>query len=450
MSMCFGEFAVAHLSSLVRPRRSALAFTGSDAVFKLRCSNGIQVKSYSPMLPTGKLVGDGIVDSAELEMSSLDSSTTVAVLLEHKIGGIVNTLDTGKKDSPMVFFQAAVLYTTLTGKRRVRVTTIGLPTTQVASDVFRSADLGTVATLMSRQAVSDVIPSEDGLKSARFNVFDQCVTILANYRMNTNARSSSSGQLILPESLQLLPLFCLSLRKSRMFRHSLQSNTPSVKPSPTADERAYHLFYASMVTPNIALQCIHPNVFQISDMRVRDGEWITPSVLQVNKFIDENVTAASMQAVCQIPKSTNPSMTCLDENGMYILDDRFALYLFVGKDVQEEKWRDLISVELNHVRNAATYNKMPVGYLTLASTEAAQKIRNILVQLRTMNAPNPSLSLTSRPTHAPLILVFVGRGSVFEAEMDSLLIDDPDSHEKSYVDFLCTVHRAIRDKNASE
>ena len=438
------------LMMLICPRRSALAFVGSDAVFKLRCSNGIQVKSYSPTLPAGTLVGDGIVDSAELEMYSVDSSTTVAVLLEHKIGGIVNTLDSGKKDSPMVFFQSAVLYTTLTGKRRVRVSTIGLPTTQVASDVFRSADLGTVATLMSRQAVSDVMPSDDGLKSARFNVFDQCVSILANYRMHTNARTSSSGQLILPESLQLLPLFCLSLRKSRMFRHSLQTNTPSVKPSPTADERAYHLFYAAMASPSIALQCIHPNVFQISDMRVRDGEWITPPVLQVNKFVDEDATAASMQQVCQLPKSTNPSMTCLDENGMYILDDRFALYLFVGKDVPEEKWRDLICVESNHMGNTATFKKMPVGSLALASTEAGQKLRSILLQLRMMNAPNPTLSLTARPTHAPLILVFVGRGSVFEAEMDSLLIDDPDSHEKSYVDFLCTVHRAIRDKNATE
>jgi len=57
--------------------------------------------------------------------------------------------------------------------------------------------------------------------------------------------------------------------------------------------------------------------------------------------------------------------------------------------------------------------------------------------------------LNIRPTHAPLILVFVGRGSVFEEEMDSLLVDDPDMHEKSYVDFLCTLHKAIRDKNAN-
>ena len=417
-------------------------------MFKLRCSNGVQVKSYSPILPVGTLVGDGIVDSAELELPSIDSSTTIALLLEHKIGGVMNTMDSGKQTNPMVFFQSAVLYTTLTGRRRVRVTTLGLPTTKVAADVFRSADLGAAATIMTRQAVSDVNLSDDGLKSTRYNVFDLCVSILANYRLHTNARSSSSGQLILPESLQLLPLFCLSLRKSRMFRHSLQTNTPSVKPFPTADERAYHIFYASMVSPNIALQCIHPNVFEVSDMRNRDGDWITPPILESNKLLEEEVTAASMRPVCQLPKSTNPSMTCLDETGMYILDDRFALYLFVGKDVTEQKWREFIHVEPK-MDGKENRGGVPVGSLSLASTNSGNKLRSILRQLRVMNAPNPTIALNSRPTHAPLILVFVGRGSVFEEEMDSLLVDDPDMHEKSYVDFLCTLHKAIRDKNAN-
>lgn len=408
------------------------------------------MKSYSPTLPAGTLIGDGIVDSAELELPSIDSSTTIAVTLEHKIGGVVNTMGGGRNDAPLVFFQSAVLYTTLTGKRRVRVSTMSLPTTKVAADVFRSADLGTVATMMTRQAVSDLTRSDEGsLKLARDNAFQQCVSILANYRLNTNARTSPSGQLILPESLQLLPLFCLSLRKSRMFRHSLQLNAPSGKPFPTADERAYHIFYASMVSPNIALQCIHPNLLQISDLRTHDGDWIAPQVLQDNKFFEDEVIAASLRPVCQLPKTTNPSITCLDGSGMYILDDRFAFYLFIGRDVPEEKWQNLISFKPDEDEKRASFNAVPMGSLSLAPTEAARKLSNILQQLQMMNAPNPTHAMNVRPTDAPLILVFVGRGSVFEEEMDSLLIDDPDTHEKSYVDFLCTMHRAIRDKNAS-
>jgi len=430
-------------------KRSALAYTGSDVVFKLRCSNGVQVKSYSPTLPVGNLVGDGIVNSAELELSSMYPGTSIAVVLEHKIGGVVDTMNGSSSrkgiDMPMVFFQSAVLYTTKTGQRRVRVSTLGLPTTKVPADIFRSADLGAVSTIFTRGAISDVERDGGSLRLARDNVFNKCVSILANYRSHTTARTSPSGQLILPESLQLLPLFCLSLRKSRMLRHSLPKGVTSAKPFPTADERAYHIFYGRMVSPNMSLQCVHPHLFQVSGLRTRDGDWITPPVLQENKFDEANVIAASMRPVCQLPKTMNPSIACLDESGMYILDDRFSFYLFIGRDVPDEKWQDLLSVGgvgSSRIRGSS----VPTGGLSLANTESAHKLRSVIHQLRMLNSPNETLGLTARNTYAPLILVFVGRGSVFEEEMDSLLVDDPDSHERSYVDFLCDIHRSVREK----
>lgn len=430
-------------------KRSALAYTGSDVVFKLRCSSGVQVKSYSPTLPIGNLIGDGIVNSAELELSSMHPGTSIAVVLEHKIGGVVDTMRGGSSrkgiDMPMVFFQSAVLYTTKTGFRRVRVSTLGLPTSKVPADIFRSADLGAVSTMLTRGAISDVERDGGSLRLARENVFNKCVSILANYRSHTTARTSPSGQLILPESLQLLPLFCLSLRKSRMLRHSLPKGMSSAKPFPTADERAYHIFYGRMVSPNMSLQCVHPHLFQVSDMRTRDGDWITPPILQENKFDETNVIAASMRPVCQLPKTMNPSIACLDESGMYLLDDRFSFYLFVGKDVPDEKWRDLLSVG-GVGSSRARGSNIPIGGLSLADTDSAHKLRSIIHQLRLLNSPNETLGLTARHTYAPLILVFVGRGSVFEEEMDSLLVDDPDTHERSYVDFLCDIHRSVREK----
>ena len=206
-----------------------------------------------------------------------------------------------------------------------------------------------------------------------------------------------------------------------MFRNS---NVQFKAPFPTADERAYHIFYGRLVSPNMSLQCVHPNLLQVSDMRSRDGEWITPPVLQeMNKYADKEVIAASMRPVCQLPKTMNPSIACLDEKGMYILDDRFAFYLFIGKDVQEEKWRELLAVEepsgVNRV-NGQWISNVPMGALTLASTESGHKLRNILHQLRILNSPNVTLGYNARHTYAPLVLVFVGRGSVFEEESEFL------------------------------
>ena len=350
---------------------------------------------------------------------------------------------------PMAFFQAATLYTTTTGRRRVRVSTLGLATTRVPADVYRLADLGTVAAVMTRAAISDLEdPSEGSLHNARSRVFHKCVSMLANYRLYTTARSSPAGQLILPESLQLLPLFCLSLRKGRMFR---SSGVPFWAPFPTADERAYHIFYERTTSPDSSLMHVHPNLLLVSDMPMRDGEWIAPSRLENSSgHRDERVVAASMSPVCQLPKSMNPSIACLDEGGMYVLNDRFAFYLFVGKDVPEEKWRELLGVSSQPGAqrvNGQWASNVPLGEMSVASTEAGGKLRGILRQLRRLNSPNPATAMTVRPVHAPPVLVFVGRGSVFEEEMDGLLVDDPVGREKSYVDFLCDVHRAVREKS---
>ena len=91
-----------------------------------------------------------------------------------------------------------------------------------------------------------------------------------------------------------------------------------------------------------------------------------------------------------------------------------------------------------------------MGELSIASTEAGCKLRNILEQLRRLNSPNSTLATTARPTRPPLVLVFVGRGSVFEEEMDGLLVDDPVGQEKSYVDFLVDVHKAVREQSTTE
>jgi protein transport protein SEC24 len=411
--------------------RSALAYSGSDAVFKLRCSHGVQVKAYAPLLPTGTLIGDGIMSAAELELSNLRSSTTVAVILEHKVGGVVDTRGGGREGlaALLVLFQSAVLYTSPGGRRRVRVSTLGLPTSKVPADVFRSADPGTVAAVLTRQAIDDVEDPEEGsLHNARSGVLRRCVAILASYREHTTAKHSPPGKLVLPAELQLLPLFCLSIRKSRLFRNNGGMRN---RPFPTADERAYHIFYGRMVGPNMSLQCVHPNLFQVSDMRMKDGEWTPPPALGISPDAREAAASAAMRPVCQLPTSVNPSIACLDDRGVYLLDDRFVFYLLVGKDVPEETWRGLLAAPAR------------AGALALAPAPAGRQLRNVLWQLRGLNAPNATLAADARHTHAPLVLVLLGRESAVEEEVHGLLVDDPVGREKSYVDFLCDVHKAV-------
>lgn len=51
------------------------------------------------------------------------------------------------------FFQCAVLYTTVFGQRRIRVTTLSLPCTSMLTNLFRSADLDTQFTCFLKQGI---------------------------------------------------------------------------------------------------------------------------------------------------------------------------------------------------------------------------------------------------------------------------------------------------------
>ena len=434
--------------------RSATAFSGNDAIFKVRCSSGVEVESFLPMSQTpGVLVDDSVLSSPELELSTVTSDTCVAIQLRHKIGGIPKESGASTGRDPLAYFQTALLYTTAAGSRRVRVSTLALQSTSVPSEVFRLSDFGAVTAFTTRQAITDMLrPDGSGThKVAREVIVKRCVDLLANYRLNTSARNSPSGQLILPEALQLLPLFCLSLRKSLIFRPSLPKNSWSTKPSPTADERAYHIHHGAAVSPALAMVSVHSNLYVLTKLRKRDGEWIIPTPLPssssaIGTTADEaSIASASCRPYIQLPKSAHPSITSIDDDGIYLLDDGFVLYLYVGKAVPVDVRKDF----LDHNSSRQT----PV---ISSKSESGRKIMNIAWQIRSFCSMRGVGGSLLRPTTAPIVVVVAGdAGSdghqieglehkFLEDKLVTLLVDDSTDHDTFYSDFLCVLHRRIQ------
>ena len=437
--------------------RSATAFSGNDAIFKVRCSSGVEVESFLPMSQTpGVLVDDSVLSSPELELSTVTSDTCVAIQLRHKIGGIPKESGASTGRDPLAYFQTALLYTTAAGSRRVRVSTLALQSTSVPSEVFRLSDFGAVTAFTTRQAITDMLrPDGSGThKVAREAIVKRCVDLLANYRLNTSARNSPSGQLILPEALQLLPLFCLSLRKSLIFRPSLPKNSWSTKPSPTADERAYHVHHGAAVSPALAMLSVHSNLYVLTKLRKRDGEWIIPTPLPssssaIGTTADEaSIASASCRPYIQLPKSAHPSITSIDDDGIYLLDDGFVLYLYVGKAVPVDVRKDF----LDHNSSRQT----PV---ISSKSESGRKIMNIAWQIRSFCSMRGVGGSLLRPTTAPIVVVVAGgAGSdghqiedlehkFLEDKLVTLLVDDSTDHDTFYSDFLCQLHRRIQQCN---
>uniref|UniRef100_A0A453K5L5 Sec23/Sec24 trunk domain-containing protein n=1 Tax=Aegilops tauschii subsp. strangulata TaxID=200361 RepID=A0A453K5L5_AEGTS len=162
---------------------------GLEAVMRVRCSQGLQVQDYSgnfcKRVPT------------DIDLPAIDSDKTIMVSFKH---------DDKFQENSECGFQCALLYTTVYGQRRIRVINISLPCTSMLSNLFRCADLEAQFTYVVKQAANG-IPSSS-LSQVRDQVTSTCINILQSYRQYC-ASVSSSGQLILPEALKLLPLYTL-------------------------------------------------------------------------------------------------------------------------------------------------------------------------------------------------------------------------------------------------
>jgi protein transport protein SEC24 len=171
---------------------------GFEALLRIRVSNGLRIENY---------MGNFYMKNAtDIELAGIDSLKSFTAVLKHD-----GKLDE-RQDS---YIQAALLYTTSDGFRRVRVHNLAIAAASQLSLVFRSASLETCICVMAREMIQEAMTTP--LSTIRTNLSTRITKILSSYRKNC-ASASSPGQLILPDSFKLSPLFGLALLKTRAFR----------------------------------------------------------------------------------------------------------------------------------------------------------------------------------------------------------------------------------------
>ena len=389
--------------------RQLQCFSGWDAIFKVRCSSGVQIKSF-PSSPGVSI--EGLAGPPELELASVSPNTCIAVELEHRVGGI-------PKENRFLYVQAALLYSTLTGKRRVRVSTLAIRTCSIANDVYRSIDFGATTAMLMREAVAifrKPPPEEERpIRSrARDAFYYKCVLILASYRENTPAMSAPNSQLLLPEKLQLLPLFCMCLLKSPMLRPGIPRRsqmTQANQVSPSANERAFFIWHVANVNPFAALLMVHPNIFSVDSSSEGIGEW---------------QQGPEGSGFVRMPDPILPSMASLKDGGVYLLDNGFRVFLYIGRDASEE------------AKALASSRDSELGSL----------VERFVWQMRAFTSTSRGSESELRPTYAPIVTIMERHGheAPLESNVLELMVDDAIAGEKDYVDFLCTLHRRIRER----
>lgn len=368
-------------------QRTVLREVGYNATLRLRCSNGLHVSQHY-----GNFYQRNITD---LEFGNIDADKCVSVLIKHE-----SRLD----EKHEAHFQCAMLYTTAYGERRVRCHNIAVPVTSLLGNVFRYADLDSTITYYNKE-VSTLALSKS-LQDVRHYLTDRCVKILLAYRKNC-AASSSPGQLILPESFKLLPLYTLGINKTKAIKGG----------NVTSDVRAFYmrLFRSQGVGATMAM--LYPRMIALHNMSPEDG-----SPIKIKQEDGTEVTGMRIKS----PKLIRPSFQRMEPHGAYLIENGDNCLLWIGADVNPRLLDDLYGVSsLTELDPRMTsLPKLP----TKLSTQA-----RALVQSFASQRQKPTL---------PVLIARQNRDAS-EVEAANMLVEDENNGAMSMVDYLCHVHRII-------
>ncbi|XP_062203524.1 protein transport protein SEC24 B-like [Phragmites australis] len=344
---------------------------GFEAVMRVRCSQGLQVQDYfgnfCKRVPT------------DIDLPAIDSDKTIMVTFKH---------DDKLQENSECAFQCALLYTTVFGQRRIRVINLSLSCTNMLSNLFRYADLETQFTYVVKQAANG-IPSTP-LSQVRDQVTNTCISILQSYRKYCTS-VSSSGQLILPEALKLLPLYTLALTKSIGLCNDGR-----------LDDRSYWASIVSSISVLLAIQLVFPRMIALHDLTSRDDDdSLIPSPLTLNS---ENI----------------------HDDGVYLLENGEDGYIYVGNSVDPVTIEQIFGVSsLAGVSNQLVLEQF--------DNELSRKVNEVVNEIRRQRCSYLRLRLCKKGDPS---------GDFFR----SLLVEDKAPGGLSYVEFLVHVHRQIQSK----
>jgi len=307
--------------------------TGFEAVIRVRCSKGVNIGGY---------YGNFFIRSNDLlALPNCDSDKAYACTFN-----VVENMTNVR----YIAVQAALLYTTATRERRIRVLTSCLPVSSALADVFKGADTEALVTLNTQIAIDRALTSK--LSDARDLLLAKCVDLLATYRVSFGANVSPS-QLLLPDSLKLLPLYTLAQLKSPMFRPG-QDQRPA--------DRVAAMNLCRILPVSLLIPYIYPRLFALHTLTPEMGK-----------------KDAATNTVGSLPPVLNLSSEKFDRRGAFLLSDGQCFLIWVGKQTAPELIQQLFGVSGIETLNPATAKLVP------QTSEFAERVCNILDVLRSLS-----------------------------------------------------------------
>uniref|UniRef100_A0A669DGB4 SEC24 homolog C, COPII coat complex component n=1 Tax=Oreochromis niloticus TaxID=8128 RepID=A0A669DGB4_ORENI len=261
-----------------RFERDVQKLVGFDAVMRVRTSTGIRATDFFGSFYMS--------NTTDVELAGLDCDKAITVEFKH---------DDKLSEETGALMQCAVLYTSCSGQRRLRIHNMAVNCCSQLADLYRNCETDTIINYFSKYAFRGILSNPT--KAVRETLVNQCAQILACYRKNC-ASPSSAGQLILPECMKLLPVYLNCVLKSDVL-------LPGADVS--LDDRAYLRQLISCMDVAETHVFFYPRLLPV--MKLESGS---------------------------LPVAVRDSEERLSKGGVYLLETGLHLFLWVGASVQQE------------------------------------------------------------------------------------------------------------------
>ncbi|XP_066576734.1 protein transport protein Sec24D [Amia ocellicauda] len=283
--------------------------------------------------------------------------------------------------------QCALLYTTVGGERRLRVHNLSLGCSSQLADLYKSCETDALVNFFAKSAYRAIL--NQPLKTVRDILVSQTAHMLACYR-KCCASPSAASQLILPDAMKVFPVYMNALMKSCALVGS---------PDVPIDDRAFHRQL-------------------VLSMDVADSQvYFYPRLMPLHNL---EATGAAL------PPAVRCSEERLNDTGAFLLENGRLLFLWLGQACPPDFIQGVFNVpSFAHISTEA--NSLPE-----LDNAHSKKLRSVIDHI------------TQQRGHS-LKLVIVKQKEKLDMVFRQFLVEDKSLHGgASYMDFLCYVHREIR------
>ncbi|XP_076606700.1 protein transport protein Sec24A isoform X2 [Chaetodon auriga] len=348
---------------------------GFEAVMRIRCTKGMSIHTFH---------GNFFVRSTDLlSLPNVNPDAGFAVQMS-----IEENLD----DMQVVSFQAALLYTSSKGERRIRVHTLCLPVVNSLSDIFAGADVQAISGLLACMAVDRSVTAS--LSDARDAMTNAAIDSLTSYRQSV--LTIQQPGLLAPACLRLFPLFILALLKQKSFRTGTSTRL---------DDRVFAMCQLKYQPLIYAMLMIHPALYRVDDLT------------------DEGALNINERTIPQ-PRLLQLSVEKLCREGAFLMDAGTVMYLWIGRNCHPNF--------LTQVLGVPNYAAVPDNLYMLPELDTAesQRTRAFIGWLRDQRPFFPSLHV-------------IREESQRKASFMQNMIEDRTESALSYYEFLLHLQQQI-------